>query len=127
MSFFKKPAVLIVLSVLLIVGSTLLNGKIGLTREFNKVSEAVCGTILDFAESNNLPELNARTRTVLSHMDSNGKAKMDDLIALYSSYAVGYGQGDTYLVDNAVREYTRFFTKADRLPASFFVSVLNLF
>ena len=127
MKLEKYRGLIIVLCILLIVFSTLFNGKRGLEKKYEKTGDLLSASILDFALSNGLNDLEKDARSLLSHTGDVSLQEYDGLVLSYTNSAAGFGTRDTAGVDEAIREFNAFRKMADRFPAVVFADLFNLF
>ena len=127
MKLENHRVLVIVLCVLLILSTTLVNGKRGLEKKYEQTGDLLSASVLDFALNNGLTGLEKSARGCLSRTGAVSLKDYDGLIRAYTESAVGFGSDETAGVDEAVREFGAFRQMAERFPAVVFVDLFNLF
>ena len=121
MKLLKNPAVALLLCLALILGSTCLNAKAKMEKRYERVCGKLCEEVLEFAEKNDLDELQAKAR--LTRVNGDYRALIAGFNEALSANG-GYKHADD--VDDAILAYTKFLKSTERFPASFFVQNLHI-
>lgn len=124
MKLLKNPLFAILICLLLIVSSTCISSVVGLNREYNRVSGALCEALVDFATREKLGELEQHARAVRTDPGAD-KDDFDALIAEYNAVASNYSKYKTAAVEKAIEKYSGYFKTLNTFPAKLFVRFLD--
>lgn len=124
---FHNRAFVIFVCVVIVLSSTLVNGKRGLEKKYEQIGDLLSASILDFAREHDIDDLEKSARSCLSRVDPLVMKDYDSLISAFTDAAVGFDSDETADVDYAIREFGRFRQMSNRFPAVVFVDLFNLF
>ena len=127
MKLEKYRALIIVLCVLLVLSTTLVNGRRGLEKKYAQMGDLLSASVLDFALDNGLAQLKKSARSCLSRSSVVSLKDYAGLIDAYTDSAVGFSADETAGVDEAIREFGAFRRMVNRFPAVVFADLFNLF
>lgn len=116
MKVLKNPVVAIILCLAIMIASTCINAKVGLEKKYDRICGNLTQSIIDFADANDLTELESKARSAKLDGDYAG------LIEIYNASSAAHSSA----VDSAVDRYAAFFRSLQRFPARQLVGLLGI-